>query len=278
MAGGKVAAMTDRTPEPLPPSDAYWRDYLMHGDPRERALHDVLKRLPAGPRCFACATPFGGVGRYATRLMGKRKSRQNPNLCNSCFDYMAAHRGGAEIPCTMLFADVRGSTTLAEGMSASAFQALLQRFYHVATEAVFAHDGGIDKFVGDEVVAMFFPLMAGDRHPHQAIAAAQAILRDTGHGQPDGPWLPIGAGVHTGEAWVGAVGEGSHVEMTALGDVVNTAARLASVAGPGEILASVETATAAGLDSGLPRASLELKGKQHPFDVVRLGPATRLGG
>src|SRR5207302_32937 len=137
------------------------------------------------------------------------------------------HKGGATIECTMLFADVRGSTMIAEGMSASSFHGLMARFYHLATEAVYAHDGSVDKFVGDEVVAMFFP-GRGDGPASQAIAAARAILAQTGHSDPAGPWLPVGAGVHTGPAWVGAIGDDLHVELTAVGDAVNTAARLAS--------------------------------------------------
>jgi adenylate cyclase len=193
-------------------------------------MRRIFARIPSGPRCKTCAAPFGGVGRRAMRVIGKRQSNRSPSLCNSCFDFMIDHRGGAEIECSLLFADVRGSTTIAEGMSASEFTALLGRIYHVATDAVFSHDGGVDKFVGDDVVAMFFPLATGDRHAQQAIAAAQALLRATGHGDPGEPWLPVDAGVHTGPTWVGAIGNDSHVELTILGDSVNTASRLASAA------------------------------------------------
>jgi adenylate cyclase len=82
--------------------------------------------------------------------------------------------------------------------------------------------------------------------------------------------VPLGVGVHTGPSWFGAVGEGSHVELTALGDVVNTAARVASVATVGQILVTEEAATAAGLDSTLERTSLTLKGKTLATDVVTL--------
>jgi adenylate cyclase len=68
--------------------------------------------------------------------------------------------------------------------------------------------------------------------------------------------------------WFGAIGEGSHVEITAVGDVVNTTARLAAAAGAGEVLVSTDAATAAGLDPTLERRSLELKGKQDTTDVV----------
>lgn len=252
-------------------SEEFWRDFLTNGDRAERKARRIFRRIPSGPRCKACAAPFGGVGRRAMGLIGKRPSEQNPNLCNSCFDFMIDHRGGAEIECSMLFADIRGSTTIAEGMSASQFTDLMRRFYHVATDAVFSHDGGVDKFVGDEVVAMFFPLTAGEGHAAQAIAAGQALLRGTGHADPGGPWVPVGAGVHTGRAWVGAIGDDSHVELTALGDAVNIAARLASVAAAGEIVVSVAAARSAGLSDALARSTLELKGKTEPIDVVRLG-------
>jgi adenylate cyclase len=252
-------------------SEEYWRDFLLHGDPAERAFRHFLGRLPSGPRCKACAMPFSGVGMHALKLVGKHQSNRSPNLCNSCFDHMIAHKGGATIDITMLFADVRGSTTIAEGMAPTQFQDLMRRFYHIATEAVFSHDGSVDKFVGDEVVAMFFPLAAGDRHPAQAIAAARAILHETGHDQAGGPWLPVGAGVHSGPAWVGAIGDDQHVELTAIGDAVNTAARLASMARAGEILVSVDSARLAGLPADLPVSALDLKGKTQSIQVVRLG-------
>jgi adenylate cyclase len=183
---------------------------------------------------------------------------------------VTAHHGGAEIECTMLFADIRGSTALAESMSAGAFHDVLDRFYTVASGVVFEHDGTVDKFVGDELVAFFFPLISGDRHAKDGVAAAQGLLRATGHGEAGGPWVPLGAGVHTATTWFGAVGRGQHVELTAVGDAVNTTARLASLAAAGEILVTTEAATAAGLDPGLERRQVELRGKQAPTEVVTL--------
>jgi adenylate cyclase len=217
-----------------------------------------------------CAAPFAGPGAPVMRLIGKRRSEKNPNWCLSCFTFMASHHGGAEIELTLLFADIRGSTTLAEQMSSAEFHALLDRFYKVAGEVIFGHDGGIDKFVGDEVVAFFFPMLAGERHAQRAVDAARALLLATGHADRNGPWVPLGAGVHTGMAWMGAVGEGERTELTAVGDTVNTAARLASVAAAGEILISTDAAKAAGLDPALERRPLTLKGKQLVTEVVTL--------
>src|SRR5438105_6529299 len=182
--------MSDPSLRPDGTDEAYWRDFLVNGDPAERVFRGLFRRIPTGPRCQSCAMPFAGIGKRLLGLIGRRQSSQSPNLCNTCFDHMIDHKGGATIECTMLFADVRGSTTIAEGMSASSFHGLMARFYHLATEAVYAHDGSVDKFVGDEVVAMFFP-GRGDGPASQAIAAARAILAQTGHSDPAGPWLPV---------------------------------------------------------------------------------------
>jgi adenylate cyclase len=250
--------------------EAFWLEFLTRGDPGERRQRRYLSRLPHGPRCRICAAPFSGVGGTLMRLVGKGQSAQSPNLCGSCFTFMSANRGGAEIDCTLLFADIRGSTSLAESMSATSFHRLLNRFYEVAAKVVYGHDGIVDKFVGDEVVAAFYPLLAEERHAAQGVAAARALLVATGHGEPGGAWVPIGVGVHTGRAWVGAVGEHPHVELTAVGDAVNTAARLAAAALAGEAVVSLDAARAAGLDPGLAVRSLELKGKQLPTEVVTL--------
>jgi adenylate cyclase len=263
----------------VPPTDAererFWYDYLTRGDSLERRARRVFKVLPHDPRCQLCAAPFKGVAAPVMRMIGKRPADKNPHVCQSCFDFIAKHHGGAEIEATFLFADVRGSTTLAEGMSPGEFHALLDRFYAESSRVVIEHDGGVDKFVGDEVVAMFFPLMSGPNHVGRAVEAAQALLRATGHEDPDGPWIPVGAGVHTGPAWVGAVGDEAHTELTALGDTVNTTARLASVAAAGEVLVTTTAATAAGLDPALERRSLDLKGKESATEVVSLRVSTK---
>ena len=258
---------------PDPNDEAFWRDFLTRGASFERRARQVFKRIPAETRCRICAAPFAGIGSGLMRLIGKRPSESNPSMCSSCFRFVSRHHGGAEIEVTMLFADIRGSTSLAEGMTSGDYHRLLNRFYTTASSVVFEYDGAVDKFVGDELVAMFFPLLTGERHAERGVAAARALLRATGHADPEGPWLPIGAGVHTGMAWFGAVGEGAHVELTALGDAVNVTARLASAAGAGEVLVTADAATAAGLDPNLERRPLELKGKRGATEVVSLGVA-----
>ena len=258
------------TPGNSDESETFWREFLTNGDPMERRLRNIFRHLPREPRCNLCAAPFAGPVGGIMRSLGKRPSDQNPRVCNSCYAFVVKHHGGAEVPCTLLFADIRGSTTLAEGMSPRDFRTLLDRFYSTASKVVFANEGSVDKFVGDELVALFFPFVAGQEHAPRAVAAARALLEATGHRDPGGPWVPVGAGVHTGPTWIGAVGDATHTELTALGDTVNTTARLASAAVAGEILITVDAANAAGLDPALPRRRLNLKGKQHPTEVVAI--------
>lgn len=137
----------------------------------------------------------------------------------------------------------------------------LDRFYSVASKVVFDLDGAVDKFVGDELVAFFYPLLTGERHAGLGVECARAPMVATGHQEPEGPWLPVGAGVHTGLVWMGAIGEGTHVELTAVGDAVNTTARLASTATAGEVLVTVVAAEAAGLDPSLERKAPAAQGK-----------------
>ena len=251
-------------------NEEFWREYLSNPNKAMASGRRFFGRLPADPRCFLCASPFAGAGGTALRLMGRRQSSANPNYCTSCEKLLIKHHGGAEVETSMLFADIRGSTALAEKMTSTEFRSLLDRFYTTATAVVFAHDGMLDKFVGDELVAAFPPMLSADEHPRHAVETAQDLLRATGHADPEGPWAPIGAGVHTGRAWFGAVGGGARVELTIVGDPMNVTARLAAQAQAGEILVSAEAAEKAGLDPSLPRRTLELKGRQEPIEVVSL--------
>ena len=249
--------------------EAFWRDYLTHPDTMQRVGRRLFSRIPTNPRCQLCAAPFAGTGGRLMKLIGKAPSSVNPTMCNTCERVLLKHRGGAEVECSVLFADIRGSTALGERMTPGEFHATLTRFFTTASDAMYAHSGIIDKFVGDEVVATFPPFL-GEDHAARAVETARHLLRATGHADPDGPWAPVGAGVGTGRMWFGAIGEGSHVEITVVGDVVNTTARLAGAAEAGEVLVAVEAATAAGLDPGLERRSLALKGKELTTEVVSL--------
>jgi adenylate cyclase len=259
-----------------------WRDILLGTYWQFRAGRRLLKHLPHEPRCKLCAAPFQGPGAPFMRLIGKGPWPKNPKYCGSCFKVLATNHGGAEIPCSLLFADVRGSTRMAESMRPSDFRTLMDQFYRTASAVLVEHDAIIDKFVGDEVVALFIPALTGERHAARAIEAGRALLVASERGRQ--PSLPIGVGVHTGVAFVGSVGVDANVDLTAMGDPVNVTARLATAAGPDEVLVTLEAANAGGLDvSGLEQRDLELKGKSGHTSVVVLRmasspPRTSSGG
>ena len=248
------------------PSDPLWRDILEGKSGEFASGRGVFRHIPSSPRCKLCASPFAGPGAPLMRLMDRGPWAKNPSICGFCFKQLERERGGAEIDLSLLFADVRGSTGLAERMGAETFRRLLNRFYHRATDVLLARDAIIDKFVGDEVVALFIPALAGADHAGRAIEAAKDLLRATGHQDASGPWVPLGVGVHSGSAYVGTVGE-AVTDFTALGDTVNVTARLASAAAAGEILVSVESATRGGLDDGSETRTLDLRGRSQPLDV-----------
>jgi adenylate cyclase len=235
---------------------------------RARRLRRFWRMLPSAPRCKWCTSPFGPPIGPVLRLIGKGRWPGNPAYCSGCFRYLYTHREGAEVECTLFFADVRGSTGLAESMSANEYRGLMDRFYVTAADILVRREAVVDKFVGDEVVAIFVPSLAGGDHARQAIEAGLDLLRATGHAR-ERPWIPVGIGVNTGIAYVGAVGTAEHVEFTALGDAVNVTARLASAAGEGELLVTESAAQSARYpDDGLDRRVLELRGKSVGTDVV----------
>jgi adenylate cyclase len=237
---------------------------------RARRLRRFWRTLPGSPRCKICTSPLGAPMGPVLRLVGKGPWPGNPRYCSGCFRYLYTHREGAEVEATLFFADVRGSTGLAEAMPPAAFRALLDRFYAVAVDILVAHEAVVDKFVGDEVVGIFVPALAGPGHARQAVNAALELLRATGN-DAGTPWVPIGIGVNTGIAYVGAVGTAEHVEFTALGDAVNVSARLASAAAAGELLVTEATIEVAGMAAtGVERRRLALRGKSEPTEVVVL--------
>lgn len=202
------------------------------------------------------------------RVLGKGPSRLTPELCRQCHDYAGRYLGGAEIEMTLLFADVRGSTTLAEQLGPAAFSKLVSRFFATAGDVFVRSSALVDRLIGDQVAGVYVPGFAGPNHRGVAQRAAEELLSAVGYGTAAGPWVPVGVGVHTGVAFLGAVGsDGLATDITVLGDPPNTASRLASAAGPGEILIS-EAAVAPDLDlASLERRELTLKGKSEPVRV-----------
>jgi adenylate cyclase len=234
---------------------------------RNRQFYNLL---PSDPRCAACLAPFEGMGgAFVKTFLNKKRSQMNPLFCDQCEIAAKKLRAGVETEMSMLFADIRGSTSLAENMSATEFKGLIDRFYRESTHVLTHSLAQIDKLAGDQVSGYYLPGYLGKDHAQAAVAAAQKLLRVTGHADPEGPWAPVGVGVNTGEAYFGVVGsEDEMAEITALGDAVNVASRLASQAAAGEIVLSESTVRQAGLDtSALEKRTLELKGKSDVMEV-----------
>jgi adenylate cyclase len=260
-----------------------WHDFLSGTHPH---LHDKspLRFVPSNPRCKLCKAPFGRPGTFILRRYGFTPWAKNPNICGRCFQGLKIHAAmcpgapgdievrGAEVELSMLFADVRGSSKLARATSTREFTQLMDRFYRASMDVLVAHDAIVEKFVGDEVVGLFLPFLAGPDHVSRAVDAAIALRAAVGYGSADGPWLPLGAAVHTGSAFVGIVGRQDARDFTALGDPMNIAAHLAAKAAAGEILvtpAVVDRVPA--LDEGsLERRHESLKG--YPVDAFALPP------
>jgi adenylate cyclase len=250
--------------------DDVWRRVLAGTQWQMRVGRRLMRHLPTEPRCKLCAAPFGGLGSVLMRLVGKGPWPRNPKYCSQCFRQLTDHHGGAEIGCSLLFADVRGSTAMAQDMRPSDVHELMERFFDTAAGVLIEHDAIVDRFVGDQAIGIFVPALTGPDHATRAVQAAQALVAATAD-DGDTSWVPIGVGVSTGVAFVGSVGTGAHVDFTALGDTVNIAARLSSAAEPGEVLVTLDAAGAADLDpAGLERRDVELKGRSAATSVLVL--------
>jgi len=234
----------------------------------------LFRGIPWSPRCVVCLAPFAGPGGVVFRAVGIRRWDKNPNVCNHCIRSLVEHEVmGADAEISFLFADIRRSSELARSMDTHELARLMQRFYRVANDVLLANSAILDKFIGDEAVGFFMPFMTGPDHAGAAVRAARELLDATGHGDADGPWVRLGIGVNTGTTFVGMVSRGSGSEFTAFGDPINIAAHLAAAAGPGEILTTQATLSAAGLDGdGLERRDLNLKGHQVGAAVLPLDP------
>ncbi len=159
--------------------------------------------------------------------------------------------GGSRREVTVLFADVVRFTPLCEELEPEAVVSILNELFTILTEIVFRHEGTVDKFIGDSIMAFWGAPQPIDEHAGRALEAAEDMLQ----------WLEVGnarwreaheveielaVGVHTGEAIVGNVGSEERMEYTAVGPTVNIAARLEALANPGQILTTPATREAAG--------------------------------
>ena len=136
----------------------------------QRAGRRLFGLLPSAARCKFCNAPF--KGRYAATFnsIGYTPSRKNPNICARCIE--RAPEGGAIVPVTVLFADVRGYTALCEELEPHEVAELVQRFYETASSAFLAHEGLLGQIAGDEIEGVFVPGLAGSNYRRKVIEAA----------------------------------------------------------------------------------------------------------
>jgi adenylate cyclase len=262
----------EELPEPSHAADERWRAILAgdpSGTPGLRRIRGLFKHLPSDPRCKLCYAPYAAPFGPLLARLGFGRWDKNPSLCGSCLRIMERGQGGAEVELSLLFADLRGSTQLAAGMSPTEYGHVLNAFYAIAARAVQRPGGNVDKYLGDGVFALFIPGFAGQDHAARAVQAAREILAET-ESSPAIPAplrpLPVGIGVHAGRAYVGVLGEAGHLtDFTAIGDAVNVTERLSSTAGARELIISEAAVAAAQLPlDGLTRRELTLKGVDRP--------------
>ena len=163
-------------------AEADWREFLTKGNPELQRLRGWFRRVPHDPRCVSCCVPFDGPMSPLFRAFGFKRFDKNPRWCSNCFNHLdKRQRGGAVVEISMLFADVRGSTPMAEALPPAEFHALIDRFYVEGTRVLIEHDALIERFMGDQIVAYFVPSFAGSAHPRRDRCR-------TGSAPSDGPW------------------------------------------------------------------------------------------
>jgi class 3 adenylate cyclase len=189
--------------------------------------------------------PLRGIAALPFRAFGIRRSRMNPNICTICemmfTKVMRARK--VSIDASVLFADLRGYTALSQSLPEDQIATLLDIFYDECASAIWEYDGLLNKTIGDAIMAIFnFPIRQPD-HAARAIDAAREIQRRcrarqsmaVGLADGDGKTLGIGIGIDSGMVSFGEFGR-SHRDLTAIGTVVNTAARAQAAAQAGQIL------------------------------------------
>ncbi|NIK78235.1 adenylate cyclase [Paenibacillus castaneae] len=184
--------------------------------------------------------------------------------------------GGTRRELTVLFVDIRGFTPLSERAEPEEIVEILNEYLDLAANCIFKFDGTLDKFIGDAAMAIFnAPLLLED-HPMRAVEAAWAMKEGSADLERKlierfGFGVKFGLGIHTGPAVFGNIGSKSRMDYTAIGDTVNTAARLESNAKPGQIVISEAVYTyvkdrihANGL------GEIKVKGKEQGITIYEL--------
>ncbi len=186
--------------------------------------------------------------------------------------------GGERKTVTIFFVDIRGFTSLAETQSPESLHALLNDYFRLVIDSLAANQGFIDKFIGDNVMALFVRTSNPAEGARQAVRAAidiqrSLLRRNEGEGAGEVS-IQVGIGVNTGEVMLGNIGSKERMEFTAIGDSVNVTARLQTLARAGEILIGESTAALVEQDFVLEDRGLsQLKGRREQVRVFAVREA-----
>jgi class 3 adenylate cyclase len=228
---------------------------------------------------FRMPIPIRGAAALPFRVVGVKSSRMNPNLCTLCetmFELLMKTKR-IQISATVLFADVRGYTGISENLDSLEVADLLGEFYEMCSAPIWDRDGIVNKLIGDAVFAIFnFPIGRKD-HARMAVMSALEILgrcaennKIASESGSERNELGVGIGIHTGDVTIGEIGQFCK-DFTAIGEVVNVAARLQGAAQPGEVL--ISEGVLAQVPDLIPEAvgkTYELKGVSRPMHAYSL--------
>ncbi len=193
---------------------------------------------------------------------------------------LTIERGGKLCEVTMLVADIRGFTAMSEKQEPETIVAMLNEYFEIMVDILFKHGGTLDKFVGDEIIGLFGAPIELKDAPYKAVLCAlemQKALREFNVSRGQDP-IRVGIGMNTGMVVTGLIGSSKALQYTAIGDAMNTAARLQSIAKAGEIILSEQTMRAiADRIEAISLPPVEVKGKREKmrvFNVVGMkGPS-----
>jgi adenylate cyclase len=183
---------------------------------------------------------------------------------------LSVEKGGEDRVATVLFADIRGFTSMSENMAAAVVLQMLNEYFEVMVEVAFKHEGTIDKFVGDEIMVLWGAPVVHEDDPGRAVSAGldmqKALVEFNCTREDEGlPSIEIGIGVNTGPLVAGYIGSTRTMSYSVIGDTVNTAARLCSTAKSGQVLISEHTYDCVKGDFDfLKHDDVKVKGKMKP--------------
>jgi class 3 adenylate cyclase len=207
------------------------------------------------------------------QLDGLFRAYMSPDVATALLaDPEQAALGGAVVEVTALFADLRGFTAFSERSTPEQIVEMLNRYFEHATAAILHEGGTVVQFVGDALMALFNAPARQADHPVRAARAAlamQAAVEETAASSPG--WPRFRVGVNTGPALVGNIGSTAMRSFNAMGDAVNVAARLETVAQPGQVVIGESTRASLPRDAAVePLGELAVKGRQSGVVAYRL--------